>query len=63
MKEFVSKVKQLHDFDIILDGKIEEIIADPKKWAEDFAEKAALLEINRFKKARKLGVEFGEALD
>lgn len=58
----MSKVKQLHEFDVKLEGKIEDIIADPRKWAEGFAEKYALLQINKFKKARKLGEEFADGL-
>ena len=62
MKESVSKVKNLHKFDISLEGDIEEIISDPRAWAENFVENVALLEVNRFREARKLGKEFADAL-
>ena len=62
MKESVNKVKNLHKFDISLEGNIEEILADPRAWAEELVENIALLEVNRFRQARKLGKEFADAL-
>ena len=62
MKESVNKVKNLNKFDISLEGNIEEILADPRAWAEELVENIALLEVNRFREARKLGKEFADAL-
>ncbi len=62
MREFVSKIKDLHKFDIDIDGDISEIIADPKTWGESIANKILLENVNRIMKSRKLGEEFGKKL-
>ena len=62
MRESVSKIKELNKLDIDIDGDISEIIADPKAWGESMANKILLQNLDRIKKARKLGEEFGEAI-
>ena len=62
MREFVSKLKDLHKLDIDIDGDISEIIEDPKVWGEQIANKILLQNVNKIMKARKLGEEFGKRL-
>ncbi len=62
MKGFVKQVKQLHDFDIDIDGDISEIIEDPKAWATKIAEQMIIKNAKRISAARKLGEDFGKAL-
>ena len=62
MRESVSKIKDLHKIDIEFDGNINEIIADPKVWAESVANKILLQNTDRIMKARKLGEEFGKKI-
>ena len=58
MKGFVKQVKQLHDFDIDIDGDISEIIEDPKAWATKIAEQMIIKNAKRISAARKLGEEW-----
>ena len=62
MREYVSKIKDLHKIDIEIDGDIGEIMLDPKAWGEKLANKILLQNRGRIMKARKLGEEFGEAI-
>ena len=62
MKGFVKQVKQLHDFDIDIDGDISEIIEDPKAWATKIAEQLIIKNAKRISTARKLGEDFGKSL-
>ena len=62
MREYVSKIKDLHKINIEIDGDIGEIIKDPKAWAEKTANKILLQNVKKITKARKLGEEFGEAI-
>jgi len=62
LRKFVSKIKDLHKFDIDIDGDISEIMIDPKTWAESIANKILLENVNRIMKSRKLGEEFGKRL-
>ena len=62
MRKYVSKLKDLHEIDIEIDGDISEIIADPKAWGESIANKILLENVDKIKKARKLGEEFGESI-
>ena len=63
LREYVSKIKALHNIDIEIDGDISEIMLDPKAWGEAIANKILLQNVDRIKKARKLGEEFGKSLD
>ncbi len=62
LREYVSKIKDLHKIDIEIDGDISEIILDPKEWAGKIANKILLENVNRIMKARKLGEEFGKTI-
>ena len=62
MREYVSKLKELHKIDIEIDGDISEIIADPKAWGESIANKILLKNVNKIMKSRKLGEEFGKTI-
>ena len=62
LRESVSKIKDLNNFDIDIDGDISDIIEDPKTWGEAIANKILLQNVNRIAKARKLGEEFGKRL-
>lgn len=60
MIKFVKKLKDLHKFDIELEGNIEDIMENPKEWAEKMAESAILSNLDRYIKARELGKEFSD---
>jgi|TARA_R100000781_G_scaffold21495_1_gene16142 hypothetical protein len=62
LREYVSKLKELHKIDIEIDGDISEIIADPKLWGESIANKILLKNVNKIMKSRKLGEEFGKTI-
>ena len=51
----MKQLKELHNFNIALEGDIKEIITDPGAWAEQFAESAILKEVPRYLKAKNLG--------
>ncbi len=57
-------MKQLKDFkpNLPKNNKIEEIIANPEGWAEEFAQSILETEGYRLFKAKKLGQEFAESL-
>ena len=63
LRKSVSKIKDLNKFDLELEGDIEDIMPDPKAWAEAMANKILLQNVNRITKARKLGEEFGKSLN
>ena len=60
MIKFVKKLKDLHKFDIELEGNIEDIMENPKEWAEKMAESAILSNLDRYIEARELGKEFSD---
>ena len=62
MKQFVLKLKDLNKFDLELEGIIEEVIIDPKAWAEKISEEFLVKESFRIKEAKKLGEEFGKSI-
>jgi hypothetical protein len=59
---FVKKLKDLHKFDIELEGNIEDIIKSPKEWGERMAEIALLSNLDRYLKAKELGKEFSSEI-
>ena len=63
LKQFVIKLKELNKFDLVVEGNIEEVIADPKAWAEKTAEGILAKEANRIKKAKQLGEEFANDIN
>jgi len=58
----VKRLKELHQFDINIEGNIKEIIADPGAWAEQFAESVILKEVPRYLKAKNLGEKFAREI-
>ena len=58
----MKQLKDLHNFNISLEGDIKEIIADPQEWAEQFAESAILKEVPRYLKAKNLGEKFAREI-
>ena len=58
----MKQLKELHNFDIMLEGDIKEIIADPSAWAEKFAEDAVMKEVPRYLKAKTLGENFAREI-
>ena len=58
----MKQLKELHNFDITLEGNIKEIMSDPGAWAEQFAESAILKEVPRYLKAKNLGENFAREI-
>jgi len=58
----VSNLKELHKFEIELDGDVEEIIDNPRDWAEQIAEREILKHLPLYSKAVKLGEEFANEI-
>ena len=58
----MKQLKELHNFNITLEGDIKDIIADPQAWAEKFAESAILKEVPRYLKAKNLGENFAREI-
>ena len=58
----MKQLKELHNFDITIEGDIKEILADPSAWAEKFAESAILKEVPRYLKAKNLGENFAREI-
>ena len=64
MKEYVNKIKDLKDnIKVDLKGDISEIIVDPKSWAEQVAEVIIAENADKLIQSRKLGEEFGKAIN
>ena len=59
---FAKKLKKLNKFDIEFEGNVEDIIENPKEWAEKFAEKTVVENIPRYLEAKKLGKEFADEI-
>ena len=62
MKELVKKLKELQNFDVKLEGDIDEILDNPSSWAEKIAEKEIMDNIPNYMEAKKIGVEFAEKI-
>ena len=60
---FAKKLKKLNKFDIEFEGNVEDIIENPKEWAEKFAEKTVVENIPRYLEAKKLGKEFADDIN
>ena len=58
----MKQLKELHQFDITIEGDIKEIIADPGAWAEKFAEDIIMKEVPRYLKAKTLGENFAREI-
>ena len=62
MKKLVKKLKKLQDFDIVLEGDVDEILDNPSSWAEKFAEKQIMEFVPNYMQAKKIGVEFAKKI-
>ena len=60
--EFAKKLKKLNKFDIEFEWNVEDIIENPKEWAEKFAEKTVVENIPRYMNAKELGKEFADEI-
>ena len=59
----MKQLKELHQsLEITLEGKIEDIMANPQEWAENFAEDAVIKEVPRYLKAKTLGENFAREI-
>ena len=58
----VRKLDKINDIDIELQGTIEEIIADPVKWAESQIEKFVLEHQKEYLEAKQLGEEMWDEI-
>ena len=58
----MKQLKELHQFDIALEGDIKKIIENPQEWAEEFAENALMKEVPRYLKAKTLGENFAREI-
>jgi len=55
---FAKELDRLNDVDITLKGNIEEILNDPRAWAEEQALKAVGQNLEKLVEARELGEKF-----
>lgn len=62
MKQHVKELKKLQNFKITFQESVEEILEDPREWAEIVAEKEIIAHITKYEKAKKLGRQFAEKL-
>ena len=60
--EYAKKLKELNKFDINFEGNIQNIIENPREWAELFAEKVVVENIPRYMNAKELGKEFADEI-
>ena len=58
----MKQLKELHNFNITLEGDIEEIIENPQEWAEQIAEDTIMQEVPRYLKAKNLGEKFAREI-
>ena len=59
----MKQLKELHQsLEITLAGKIEDIMANPQEWAENFAEDVVVKEVPRYLKAKTLGENFAREI-
>ena len=59
---YVKRLNELNDIEVSLDGRIEEIMENPEKWAEEQAEKLISDNLARFLEAKDTGKELADAL-
>ena len=59
----MKQLKELHQsLEITLEGKIEDLMANPQEWAEQFAEDVVVKEFPRYLKAKTLGENFAREI-
>ena len=65
MTKLVKELRTINDFEVELpQDNIKNILADPKKWAEEFSENLIIKFIPNFIKAKRIGKELAqEVLD
>lgn len=59
---YVKRLNELNDIEVSLDGRIEEIMENPEKWAEEQAEKLISDNLGAFLEAKDVGKEFSDVL-
>ena len=59
---FAKELDRLNDVDITLKGNIEEILNDPRAWAEEQVVQAVGQNLEKLVEARELGEKFVEDL-
>ena len=59
---FAKELDRLNDVDITLKGNIEEILNDPRAWAEEQVLQAVGENLEKLVEARELGEKFVEEL-
>ena len=63
LRKHVKQLKELHQsLEITLEGKIEDIMANPQEWAEKSAEDVVVKEVPRYLKAKTLGENFASEI-
>ena len=62
MIEYAKKLRELNKFDIEFEGNIQDIIENPKEWAEKFAEQTVVQNIPLYLEAKELGKEFASEI-
>ena len=55
---FAKELDRLNDVNITLKGNIEEILNDPRAWAEEQVLKAVVQNLEKLVEARELGEKF-----
>lgn len=59
---YVKRLNELNDIEVSLEGRIEEIMENPEKWAEEQAEKLISDNLGAFLEAKNVGKEFSNVL-
>ena len=59
---YVKKLNELNDIEVSLEGRIEEIMENPEKWAESQAENLISDNMDRILEAKETGKEFANEL-
>ena len=59
---YVKKLNELNDIEVSLEGRIEEIMENPEKWAESQAENLISHNLDRILEAKETGKEFASGL-
>ena len=62
LRKHVKQLKDLHNFNITLEGDIKAIIENPQEWAEEVAESTIMKEVPRYLKAKTLGENFAREI-
>ena len=62
MKQLVKELKQLQNFKVEFKESPEEILENPREWAEIVAGEQIILHIKKYEKAKKLGKQFAKKL-